>query len=213
MFQAATGRSSSLRLGLGITFSRSTPITRPKPWQVGHAPSGELKAKSGGVALMSSSRADAPVRVPASVLDSSEPDIENAASAAAAISGRDSSRTMKRPTTTRRFPSASRSSATLAGSSGISTVSPDGESARKKPARFSSAIRRASSRSFWRRPRRFFSPPLPFQSTGAARTTREPSSDAASSSTARSTPPGTAARPQSGQNVVPPWAKRRRSES
>jgi len=43
---------------------------------------------------------------------SNEPDIENAASAADAISGRDSSRTTNRPTTTRRLPSGSSSSRT-----------------------------------------------------------------------------------------------------
>ena len=51
------------------------------------------------------------------------------------------------------------------------------------------------------------------QPTGATSTVRAPSSAAHSSSTARSTPPGTASTPQSGQTVVPPWAKSSRSES
>jgi len=63
-------------------------MIRPNPWQAVQAPSGELKAKRGGVG----SRKSAPhfgqwsprrnVRVPASVRASNEPDIENAASAA-----------------------------------------------------------------------------------------------------------------------------------
>ncbi len=47
MFQGAIGRSARVRRGSGTTRSRSMPITRPKPWQVGQAPSGELNENSG----------------------------------------------------------------------------------------------------------------------------------------------------------------------
>ncbi len=49
MFHGAIGRSESVRLGSGITRSRSTPITRPNPWHSGQAPRGELKENRAGV--------------------------------------------------------------------------------------------------------------------------------------------------------------------
>jgi hypothetical protein len=49
VFHGAIGRSARVRRGSGTTRWRSMPITRPNPWQVGQAPSGELKEKSGGV--------------------------------------------------------------------------------------------------------------------------------------------------------------------
>ncbi len=196
-----------------MTFSRSTPMTRPKPWQTGQAPSGELNAKSAGVG----SRKSAPqpgqwsprrnVRARSSKTAESDPAIANAESAAAAISARDSSRTTNRPTTTGRRPSASRSAST---SSGISTVSPAAESARKNPARFNSSRRMRSSRALLRDRRPF---PSLRHGRGATSVTLAPGSARKSSSTARSTPPPTAARSQTGQNVVPPCAKRSRSES
>ena len=94
----------------------------------------------------------------------------------------------------------------------ISTISPSGDSGAEEPG----ALELGQPR---RRPGR---PPAPLRGRGrgipparrAPRARRaRPSSAAQSSSTARSTPPGTASSPQSGQTVVPPWAKSSRSES
>src|SRR5450756_2942441 len=49
VFHGAMGRSESVSAVSGMTFSRSTPITRPKPWQAVQAPRGELNAKRAGV--------------------------------------------------------------------------------------------------------------------------------------------------------------------
>ena len=124
-------------------------MTRPNPWHAPHAPSGELNAKSEGVGSLNSRPQRGQwsprrnVRVRPSIRASSEPASAKAVSTADAISGRAASDTTNRPTTIESRPSASsRGSA----ESPISTVSPSGETARKKPARLNSASRAPSCR-------------------------------------------------------------------
>ncbi len=180
-------------------------MTRPNPWQAGHAPSGELKAKSGGVGSRNSRPQFGQWRPRRNVRTRRlDPGLERCRRARTPSPPRTRSRARRRrrrrsgrPRGASR-PSPSRSGAT---SSPISTVSPSGETARKKPARRYSAIRAASLGPRLRRP----------PDGGGRRPSRgsgPPASRAPGPRRRRAPrppgprPPGTAAAPQSGQDVV-----------
>ena len=153
-------------------------MTRPKPWQVGQAPSGELNAKSGrrGVAEVRGRSAGSGVRGGTSARGprcaaTSEPAMAKALSRPRRRSpARDSSRTTNRPTTTGRRPSASRSGSTVVAD--LDGLSRRARRARKKPGPLqlrepdARPARRGAASRGGRRPRRRR------QATGATRSTR-----------------------------------------
>ena len=125
-------------------------MTRPKPWQAGHAPSGELNANSGGVGSRNSrpQRGQCSPRRNVADVRSSIRDFERAGQGRTRSRpprrsrGATASPTTKRPTTMRQHAPRRRAAARPLRRSRRSP--PPGESARKKPARLNSAMRAAS---------------------------------------------------------------------